>query len=69
MLCIRVWHLLPAFKVNINLTGKLKRGRKKISIGNMVSALKYINFWPLVYFSVGHVAFWCECRGLMGFVS
>ena len=57
MFCIGVWHILPAFTVNVNSAGKIKWGRKNVSICSVVSALKQVNSWPLMYFSLGHVSF------------
>lgn len=53
---IRVWHLQPAFKANINPTGKLKWGRSKMSICSVVSAVKQVTVWPLKCFSLEHGA-------------
>ena len=43
---------LPEYKVNMNPAGKVKLGRNEISICNVISALKQVNFWPLIYFSL-----------------
>lgn len=60
-MCIRVWHLQPAFKANINPTGNLKWGRSEMSICSVVSAVKQVTVkqvtvWPLKCFSLEHGA-------------